>query len=174
MDAAQYHRVLLDGWFLNDKEAYVYSTGPDGAPVYHVLTPFETRDRRILMVDRGIVPPELRDPRKRKPVNERVMIGIGIRCRPAASYAGAGSQSPCLVFARREVHRGCRSCGAGDGHAGGSRCRARSRRLAEGRSTQVTFPNDHLQYAITWFGLAWALLIIYFLYHRSRGRLGWG
>ena len=49
--------------FVNDKESYVYASGPGGAPVYHVLTPFETReDGRILMVDRGIVPPALLDP----------------------------------------------------------------------------------------------------------------
>jgi surfeit locus 1 family protein len=40
-----------------------------------------------------------------------------------------------------------------------------------GGQTRVDFPNDHLQYAITWFGLAFALLAVYFLYHRSRGRL---
>jgi len=27
-------------------------------------------------------------------------------------------------------------------------------------------PNDHLQYAITWFSLAVALMVIYFLFHR--------
>jgi surfeit locus 1 family protein len=37
----------------------------------------------------------------------------------------------------------------------------------------VTFRNEHLQYAITWFALAAALLGVYLAYHISRGRLGW-
>ena len=40
-----------------------------------------------------------------------------------------------------------------------------------GGQTRVDFPNDHLQYAITWFGLALALLAVYFLYHHSRRRI---
>jgi surfeit locus 1 family protein len=41
----------------------------------------------------------------------------------------------------------------------------------KGGQTIVTLPNDHLQYAITWFLLAAALVVIYFAYHRARGRL---
>jgi len=37
----------------------------------------------------------------------------------------------------------------------------------------VAFRNEHLQYAITWFGLAAVLLGVYIAYHISRGRLGW-
>jgi surfeit locus 1 family protein len=43
-----------------------------------------------------------------------------------------------------------------------------------GGRTQTDIPNDHLQYAMTWFGLALSLLAIYLLYHRSRGRLSIG
>ena len=43
----------------------------------------------------------------------------------------------------------------------------------KGGQTQVTFRNEHLQYAITWFLLAAALLGVYIFYHISRGRLGW-
>ena len=35
-----------------------------------------------------------------------------------------------------------------------------------GGQTRIDLPNDHLQYAITWFSLAGALLVIYFIYHR--------
>jgi surfeit locus 1 family protein len=34
--------------------------------------------------------------------------------------------------------------------------------------TPLALPNDHLQYAITWFSLAAALMVIYVVYH-SRG-----
>ena len=38
--------------------------------------------------------------------------------------------------------------------------------LPIGGQTRIDLPNDHLQYAITWFSLAGALLVIYFIYHR--------
>ena len=44
----------------------------------------------------------------------------------------------------------------------------------KGGATLPALPNDHLQYAMTWFGLALSLMAIYLLYHRSRGRLSIG
>ncbi|HWC64349.1 MAG TPA: SURF1 family cytochrome oxidase biogenesis protein, partial [Rhizomicrobium sp.] len=41
----------------------------------------------------------------------------------------------------------------------------------EGGKTVVDFPNNHLQYAVTWFGLAAGLIGVYFAYHLSKGRL---
>ena len=39
--------------------------------------------------------------------------------------------------------------------------------LPIGGQTRIDLPNDHLQYAITWFCLAIALAVIYVLYHRG-------
>jgi surfeit locus 1 family protein len=33
-------------------------------------------------------------------------------------------------------------------------------------------PNDHLQYAITWFALAIGLAVVYVVYHRGRKAAG--
>ena len=41
-----------------------------------------------------------------------------------------------------------------------------------GGQTRITIPNNHLQYAITWYSLALVLLVIYFVYHRNAGRIG--
>ena len=65
-DDAQYHRVTLAGRFDNSKEAYAFGTDADGAPVFHVLTPLILADGRGLMVDRGIVPQDKRDPKTRE------------------------------------------------------------------------------------------------------------
>ena len=42
--------------------------------------------------------------------------------------------------------------------------------LPKGGVTLIEFPNSHLQYALTWFGLAGALLAVggYFLFGRVR------
>ena len=174
--AAQYHRVMLDGWFLNDKESYVYASGPDGAPVYHVLTPYETRDGRVLMVDRGIVPTGLIDPAKRArgQIGERVMIGVW-RIPDAPGFFTPPPDTAHRIWYSRDVAA----------MAAAARVKLVARVLVEadgapnpggwplGGQTQVTFRNEHLQYAITWFALAAALLGVYLAYHISRGRLGW-
>jgi surfeit locus 1 family protein len=41
----------------------------------------------------------------------------------------------------------------------------------QGGQTQVTFRNEHMQYALTWFGLAAALIGVYLAYHIQKGRL---
>ena len=43
-----------------------------------------------------------------------------------------------------------------------------------GGQTRVDIPNDHLQYAITWFGLGLALAVIYLVFHYQAGRLSFG
>src|SRR5450432_1058443 len=52
---AQYRRVRLEGSFDNSKEAYVFGTGILGAPVLHVIVPFQTDSGRFVLVDRGVV-----------------------------------------------------------------------------------------------------------------------
>src|SRR5262249_727493 len=43
--------------------------------------------------------------------------------------------------------------------------------LPIGGQTVVDFPNNHLAYAWTWFGLALTLAAIYLIYHQSHDRL---
>jgi surfeit locus 1 family protein len=40
-----------------------------------------------------------------------------------------------------------------------------------GGRTVVEFRNQHLSYAVTWFGLALGLLGVWFTYHISKGRI---
>jgi surfeit locus 1 family protein len=40
--------------------------------------------------------------------------------------------------------------------------------LPIGGQTRIQLPNDHLEYAITWYSFAVILLVIYFLFHYRR------
>jgi surfeit locus 1 family protein len=40
-----------------------------------------------------------------------------------------------------------------------------------GGQTRLDIPNDHLQYALTWFGIALAMAGVYLAYHWENGRL---
>ena len=39
---------------------------------------------------------------------------------------------------------------------------------------KIDVSNPHLNYAMTWYGLALALLGVYFAYHHGQGRLRFG
>jgi surfeit locus 1 family protein len=175
--AAQYHRVALTGRFDNAKEAYAFTTGPDGAPAYHVLTPFVLGDGRALLVDRGYVPARLRDPKTRtagEVSGERRVVGVW----RIPDAPGLFTPAPDLVH-RIWYSRDLASIAKVDGihlaapalveadaapNPGG---------LPRGGQTVVAFRNEHLQYAITWFAMAAIVLGGWIAYHISRGRIAW-
>ncbi|HEY5049133.1 MAG TPA: SURF1 family protein [Rhizomicrobium sp.] len=175
LSKAQYRRVLLTGRFINARESYVFTTDEQGAPVYHVLTPLLSGNGREIMVDRGLVPPFLRDPSSRR---QGELVGelhiVGILRTPDAPGPFTPQPDPAgnIWFARdlkgiaaaRHIRLSAPVIVEADAHAnpGG---------WPRGGQTRVNLPNDHLQYAITWFLLAAALVFVYVAYHHTRGRL---
>ena len=57
---SEYARVSIAGRFLHDAERYYYAPDPKMGPGYHVYTPLLLTDDRIVMVNRGAVPEELK------------------------------------------------------------------------------------------------------------------
>jgi surfeit locus 1 family protein len=175
-DEAQYRRVRLSGRFDHAHEAYVFTTDA-GAPVYHVLTPFMCDDGKVLMVDRGEVPKEKLDPATRATGNvagEMHVTGVwrvpdapGLFTPPPDTthriwYArdlATIAQADHLALAAPVVIEADASPNPGGWPRGGQ--------------TVVSFRNQHLSYAVTWFGLALGLLGIWLAYHISKGRIGW-
>jgi len=174
IEHAQYRRVTASGSLDNTKENYLYTTGPGGEPVYHVLTPLLVGGGNAVMTDRGYVPVSLRDPATRSEPNGRLeYVGI-LR---AAEKSGTFTPSPDLrhrVWFARDVEAMARR----------DHLRlvapvvleavaTRGEKWPRGGQTRVDLPNDHLQYALTWFLLAAALAIVYLAWHRAHGRLSY-
>ena len=172
-----YARVSLSGRFDNSKEAYVFTTGEGGEPVYHVLTPFITDAGHTYLVDRGMVPMEKRDPATRMEgqiEGETHVTGIWRTPDGPGLFTPPPDQAHRIWYARDLT------------------AIAKANRIAlaapvvieadatptpggwpKGGQTVVDLPNNHLSYAITWFGLAAGLIGVYLAYHASKGRLGW-
>jgi len=172
---SQYRRVTLNGRFDHGKEAYVFTTDTQGAPVYHVLTPLRTDDGKVLMVDRGAVPKEKLDPGSRLAGNvegETRVTGVWREPDPPGFFTPPPDLAKRIWYARD-----VRAIAATDHltlaapvvieadttpNSGG---------LPRGGQTVVSFRNQHLSYAVTWFGLAAVLLGVWFAYHISKGRI---
>ncbi len=173
---SDYLHVALQGYFLNAKESYVFTTDAGGDAVYHVLTPFVSVHGQTFMADRGMVPKEKLDPATRREgliAGETTLNGIWRRPdRPG--FFTPSPDAPHRIWYARDL----KAIAAADRvslaapviieadatpNQGG---------WPKGGQTVVDFPNNHLSYAMTWFGLAIGVIGVYFAYHISKGRLG--
>ena len=139
-----------------------------------LFTPLRFADGARVLVNRGFVPPELREPAARpqsRPAGEATLTGT----RP-----GRGASKPLLrpPTCRRSalLRRGPGGVAAAEGldPSRPSMSRpARRRTPAAGPAAArraSTFPNNHLQYALTWFGLALTLVCVFGAFARKRLR----
>ena len=172
---AQYRHVRLTGLFENASEIYLYTTGPKGGAVYHVLTPIRVDGSREVMIDRGYVPAALRDPASRpgsEPKDRVTIVGIWRSPDMPGPFTPAPDLEHRTWFARdvsgmeRLEHLTLAAPAILEATASPN-----AQTWPRGGQTRVDLPNDHLQYALTWFLLAGALVVVYFAYHRARGRL---
>jgi surfeit locus 1 family protein len=174
-DQAQYRRVVLHGRFDHAKEAYVFTTDASGAPVYHVLTPFLTADGKTLMVDRGAVPKEKLDPASRTAGNvsgQTAVTGVW-RAPDAPGLFTPSPDIPHRVWYARDLAGIAKAdqVSLSDPVLIEADATPNPGGLPKGGQTVVSFRNEHLSYAVTWFGLAVMLLGVWFSYNISKGRI---
>jgi len=177
-DYAAYRPATALGTFDYDKQAYVYAPRTDGGPTRpgnKVITPFRLASGGTILVDRGWAPPEwpeMRDKGFPDPEGEVEIEGI---MRPSAK-PGLFTPPPDLakhVFYLRDS--------AAIAEAAGITLKSRLILEATKRqgdpeplTTELNVPDNHLNYALTWFSLAIVLLVIYLRFHYVRGRLTFG
>ena len=176
----EYLRVGVDGRFLHDKELYHYALDPGrGGPGYHVYTPL-VANGRVVWVNRGFVPAELRDPKKRRAGEvEGTVRVVGLARAPA----GPGLFTPNNDHERnlwywRDLDAMTRvAFGGGQGGADvvpfvleAESEPANQGGWPKGGTTLVQLPNRHLEYSVTWFWLAATLVGVYAAFAFSRLR----
>jgi surfeit locus 1 family protein len=142
------------------------------------LTPLLLSDGRAMLIDRGIVPTTLRDPALRPGSEPQGMVHlVGIWRTP--DRPGPFTPAPDLkhrVWFARDLSGIAQTENLKLVTSAFLEAKASPTDAAWPRAgqTRIDLPNDHLQYALTWFLLAGALVVIYFAYHHSQGRLSFG
>lgn len=165
-----YYRIKVEGRFGHTKELYLYAVS-QGRAGWHVITPLKTEDGEVVLIDRGFVPDELRNPASRAEGElDGVLAVTGIVRVPEVQ----GSFTPDNEVGAnrwfwRDLPEMARSIGAAE--VAPFYLEAQKSDVPggwpEGGQTRLELPNNHLQYAITWFLLAACLLVVYGLYVRS-------
>lgn len=181
--AQEYRRVRVTGRFLHEHEVPVHglmSGAQRGQPVqgYYLLTPLRLPDGAIVIVNRGFVPGELRDPARRPepdPQGEVTVTGL-VRASEARGWFVPENEPARNVWFVRNVDEIARAKGLSrvapflvDAEASPS-----PGAWPKGGQTRLAIPNDHLQYALTWYGLALTLAAVFgvFAWRRIRSRPG--
>lgn len=174
----EYLRVRFKGSFRHDGESH-YFTVINGETGWRVITPLDTPSGQVVMVDRGFVPADKKQPRTRAQgqlAGEQTVIGLA----RSPGIKGTFSPDPSLEQNQwfwRDLN----------GMAGAALPASDINRVVpffveqevsiipggwpRGGVTRVKVSNRHLQYALTWFGLAGALLAVFALYLRGRLRV---
>jgi len=173
----EYRAIALTGRFDHAKERYFLATS-DGAPGFYVYTPLTLADGRIIFINRGFVPDELKDPAKRKAgeidgdITVKGLARAKLTAKP--SFMMPDNEPAKNLFFWKDMDAMAASAGldhtkllpffvdAGSATNPGG--------YPVGGVTQIDLPNNHLSYAVTWYGLAVALVVISMLAMRRKAR----
>lgn len=172
-----YEPVTLTGTFRHESERHFFATW-QGDTGYYVYTPLELADGRFVFVNRGFVPYELKDAAKRPQGQTQGQVMVdGLARNALADKPGRfvpDNDAARDIFYWKDLAAMTASAGLPDGatvlpffvdagnapNAGG---------LPVGGVTLIDLPNNHLQYALTWYGLAAALVGVVVVWLRKPG-----
>jgi surfeit locus 1 family protein len=178
----EFHLVATEGVLLNDRETYLHAIGQYGAAGFDVLTPLREEDGRVVLVNRGFVPTELRDPATRLAGPDGIVRVTGrLRLPPG--------EKPGWFAPDNRPERGewfwidLAAIAAADRLAADGLTRVAPFYIdadatpnlggwPKGSAGLPDLSNHHLQYAVTWFSLAAAAAVIYFLAQRGNSGIG--
>jgi surfeit locus 1 family protein len=174
LNEAEWHHVSVMGHFLHDKEVYLFAPGPMGQPGVQVVTPFLEDSGETILVNRGFVPDSLRKPETRpqgEVEGETTLTGVLRLSQQPGLFTPAANLNTRLWFVKNVPDMAAAIGIATPPYIVEADGAPNPGGWPLGGQTIVDFPNNHLQYAITWFGLALALTGVYLVYHVNQGRL---
>lgn len=176
-----YHPLTLTGRYRNDKAVLVFTNIPEpkgqyGGPGYWLMTPFEPTGGGTVFVNRGFIPQTssanfLSAP---GPDGDQTVTGLALRAEAAGPFTPGPDQSNRIEWVRDPARLAALAgisqpvfgltVDAPAGEPGG---------LPQGGETVIEFPNNHLGYALTWFGFALItpLLLAFWVFRQLRPRV---
>lgn len=167
--ADEFGRVRVRGTFLHDRETLVHGLAP-GEPGralqgFYVLTPLRRDDGTTILINRGFVPTELKDPKDRaagQVAGEATVTGMLRASETRGLFVPESDPKRDAWFTRdipgiaaaRGLTRVAPYLIEADAtpNPGG---------WPRGGQLRVDLPNNHLQYAFTWFGIAACLIGVF-------------
>jgi surfeit locus 1 family protein len=174
----EYGRVRIAGTFLHDKEFFLAARSLKNKVGVHVVTPLRTDDGKVVLFDRGWLSSETKDPARRaqsQPSGRVELTGIVRRTQERRQFAPENAPDRNIWFhvdtPRMRAMAGAPADPVLDRFFLDADAAANPGGVPVGGQTRLDIPNDHLQYAITWFLIALSLVAVYLAFHWQNGRL---
>ena len=173
----EYLRVIARGVFEHEYETVVFHAGGDGVleAGWLVMTPLRLPSGARIIINRGFVPMALQEPATRAAgqiVGETQITGLLRAPEPRNVFTPADKTDSRAMFVKDPAAIAARFALEGvapfliDADAS-----AAPGGWPKGGQTTMSIPNNHFSYALTWFGLAITLVIVFGLFavRRLRG-----
>lgn len=173
----EYKTVFVEGVFDHESEVYFFTTAKGGASGWNVHTPLRLDNEKSVIVNRGFVPFDLKQTDKRTvglvTGNQRVeaLLRFPLTERPLGSLENSPETRE--FYWRNVEEMSAVMTGASETYLPVILDQLETNTPGvwpKGGTTITKFPNNHLQYAATWYGLALTLLGVggYFLFSRRQ------
>jgi surfeit locus 1 family protein len=175
--AWDFRPAVVEGAFRHDLEQLFGVAAIEGQVGHHLLTPLVRPDGAAVLVDRGWVPADRAHPAARR---EGQLVGP-VRVTGIARYRGDDRPGWFTPDNRTEQsHWYWYDLAALEAALGldllpvviEADATPNQGGLPQGGQTRTELTNNHLQYAITWYGLAAGLLGVWISFGLARGRRG--
>jgi surfeit locus 1 family protein len=176
--ADEFSRVTFPAEFL-DQEALIYTSGsalrPDvSGPGYWVLSPARLTGGSLLVVNRGFVPEGRQDPKTRgegQPHGVVEVVGAMRWPEPRGMFTPDDSPAKNLWFTRDPAAiAAAKGWGPIAPFYIDQEAPPAPGGLPKVGPLKPTLPNNHLQYAVTWYGLALVMLVSGLVFLRGSRR----
>lgn len=176
----RFQRLTLAGVWMHDAETQLIGRTFEGTAGYHVVTPLKLDDGRILLVNRGWVDEDYRRPETRPgslaPGRQRIDAILRLPKRKGYFVPDndpVGDFWFTLDIDGIAIHH---DLGADVIRSYSADALRPDGPLAQpiGAAVEIDIPNDHRNYALTWYGIALGLIGVYLAWHHQTGRLGMG
>jgi surfeit locus 1 family protein len=178
--AHEFTRVAFRAAFVPGEEALVYSGAGSAlrkdvsGPGYWVFAPARTASGAVVVVNRGFVPEGRQDPASRTdgalagPVD---LVGVLRWPEEPSWFTPASDPARNLWFARDQgAIAAARKWGDVAPFYVEQEAPVPPGGLPRPGRLAVSLPDNHLQYALTWYGLALILAVVFAVWVRGRGR----
>jgi len=168
-----FRHVRVSGHYIGGPDALMYAQAPQGfgpEPGYIVMSPFEISGGGVVLVERGFVPQSKKSAYRPPPVGDTRLVGHLRAPQSRNLFTPVDSpaqrlwytRDPAAIAASLKIGEAAPFSLAVDSGAD----------VDPGQPLPVPdaphIVNNHLSYAITWFGLAGALLFVFALFARAR------
>jgi surfeit locus 1 family protein len=172
-DSLEYLHVVFKGRFHHDKERYLYAPARAGLG-WHVYTPLEWAPAHFVWINRGFVPDERKAPATRREgqlTGEVEITGLLRIVRDKGKFTPANDVEHNLWYWPDVAALHASAFAGGSALAFTVDADARPEPpggLPHGGATRLDLPNRHLEYALTWYGLALTLIGVFLAFARGR------